>query len=67
MTLFDVDRLHKFWGRNPPQGILLMAIARCLGIEYKSPVEKAQVTSADTWMQFVKGTKKGSTLGIGAQ
>jgi hypothetical protein len=42
MTLFDVSRLNAHWARVPPLRILVMAVARALGVELKTQSEAPQ-------------------------
>ncbi len=64
MTLFDVDRLFKFWSRHPPQGEFIVAIAKVLGIEFSSPTDRANYMTADAFKAFVDATDQGRALGV---
>ncbi len=63
MTLWDADRLFKYWSRYPPSGDLMMAIARVLGIEFSAPTNPQYMT-AEAFKQFVDATQQGRTLGV---
>jgi len=55
MTLFDVDRLFKYWQRYPAPTDLMRAIAQTLGIELPS-VEPKQYMTGEAFADLVKRT-----------
>jgi len=56
MTLWDVDRLFKYWQYDPPSGDVIKAIAKVLGITMPQPKQKLKHMNADDMRALMRRT-----------
>lgn len=65
MTLHDVKRIHNRWERFPPLPVLVLAIAKALGIEFDFAASKPKPMTEAEFNAFLNATG-GKIPGVGS-